>query len=160
LSDSYFRKTLIEKARKSGRKIHIPSGAIMGLDNLKVGQISRINSVLLKTTKSPKSLGMQVATRTLVFNGKANECIKQFPKNINVSVALALAVDHDVDVELWADPEVDRNIHDIHVLGEFGEVSIRVVNQPSPDNPATSYLAALSVLSLLKNLDNPLVIGS
>ena len=77
-----------------------------------------------------------------------------------MSVALALAVDHDVDVELWADPEVDRNIHDIHVLGEFGEVSIRVVNQPSPDNPATSYLAALSVLSLLKNLDNPLVIGS
>ena len=160
LSDSYFRKTLIEKARKSGRKIHIPSGAIMGLDNLKVGQISRIDSVLLKTTKSPQSLGMQVATRTLVFNGKANECIKQFPKNINVSVALALAVDHDVDVELWADPEVDRNIHDIHVFGEFGEVSIRVVNQPSPDNPATSYLAALSVLSLLKNLDNPLVIGS
>ena len=92
----------------------------MGLDNLKVGQISRINSVLLKTTKSPKSLGMQVATRTLVFNGKANECIKQFPKNINVSVALALAVDHDVDVGSGRDLQVDRNIHDIHVLGEFG----------------------------------------
>ncbi|HWQ64203.1 MAG TPA: aspartate dehydrogenase, partial [Methanospirillum sp.] len=33
-------------------------------------------------------------------------------------------------------------------------------NLPSPDNPATSYLAALSVLSLLKNIDNPLVIGA
>ncbi|ABD42058.1 aspartate dehydrogenase [Methanospirillum hungatei JF-1] len=160
LSDTNFRKILLDVARSQGKKIHIPSGAIMGLDNLKVGGISRIDSVLLRTTKSPASLGMQVSHRTLAFRGKANECIKQFPKNINVSVALALAVHHDVDVELWADPEVDRNIHDIFVSGEFGEASIRVVNHPSPDNPATSYLAALSVLSLLKNLDSPLVIGS
>ncbi len=160
LSDSSFRNTLLDVARAKGKKIHIPSGAIMGLDNLKVGQISRIDSVLLRTTKSPESLGMQVSTRTLAFRGKANECIKQFPKNINVSVALSLAVNHDVEVELWADPDVDRNIHDIEVSGEFGEASIRIVNHPSPDNPATSYLAALSVLSLLKNLDSPLVIGS
>ena len=160
LSDAYFRNALLQKARESNKKIHIPSGAIMGLDNLKVGQISRIDSVLLRTTKSPESLNMQVTTRTLAFRGKANECIKQFPKNINVSVAISLAADHEVDVELWADPDVDRNIHDIVVTGEFGEASIRVVNHPSPDNPSTSYLAALSVLSLLKNLDNPLVIGS
>ena len=160
MSDSSFRNTLLDVARAKGKKIHIPSGAIMGLDNLKVGRISRIDSVLLRTTKSPESLGMQVSHRTLAFRGKANECIKQFPKNINVSVALSLAVNHDVEVELWADPDVDRNIHDIEVSGEFGEASIRIVNHPSPDNPATSYLAALSVLSLLKNLDSPLVIGS
>ena len=160
LSDTYFRKSLLDKAQEHGRKIHIPSGAIMGLDNLKVGQISKIDSVLLRTTKSPESLNMQVTERTLAFRGKANECIKQFPKNINVSVAIAIATGCDVDVELWADPEVDRNIHDIFVTGEFGEANIRVINHPSPDNPATSYLAALSVLSLLKNLDNPLVIGS
>ena len=160
LSDSSFRNTLLDVARAKGKKIHIPSGAIMGLDNLKVGRISRIDSVLLRTTKSPESLGMQVSHRTLAFRGKANECIKQFPKNINVSVALSLAVNHDVEVELWADPDVDRNIHDIEVSGEFGEASIRIVNHPSPDNPATSYLAALSVLSLLKNLDSPLVTGS
>jgi aspartate dehydrogenase len=91
LSDSAFRTRLVDQARACRRKIHIPSGAIMGLDNLKVGQISRIDSIVLRTTKSPESLGMQVTTRTLAFRGKANECIKQFPKNINVSVALALA---------------------------------------------------------------------
>lgn len=160
LSDATFRETLIEKARENHRKIRIPSGAIMGLDNLKIGQISRIDSVMLRTTKSPESLGMKVNNRTLVFRGKANECIKQFPKNINVSVALALATGNDVDVELWADPDVDRNIHEILVSGEFGQADIKVVNQPSPDNPSTSYLAALSVLSLLKNLENPLVIGT
>ncbi len=51
-------------------------------------------------------------------------------------------------------------MHEIFFEGEFGEAYIRVRNVPSPDNPATSYLAALSILSLLKNLDNPLVIGA
>lgn len=160
LADKAFREHLIEVAKENRRKIHIPSGAIMGLDNLKVGQISIIESILLRTTKSPESLGMDVKTKTLAFRGKANECVKQFPKNINVSVAIALASTHEVDVELWADPAVDKNIHEIFVKGEFGDIYTKITNLPSPDNPATSYLAALSVLSLLKNIDNPLVIGA
>ncbi|MFH0966158.1 MAG: aspartate dehydrogenase, partial [Methanobacteriota archaeon] len=160
LADTPFREHLITVAQENGKKIHIPSGAIMGLDNLKVGQISYIDSILLRTTKSPESLGMTVTSRTLAFKGKANECVKQFPKNINVSVAIALASDHEVDVELWADPAVDKNIHEIFVKGEFGDIYTKITNLPSPDNPATSYLAALSVLSLLKNIDSPLVIGA
>ncbi len=160
LADNAFRTHLISVAQERKHKIHIPSGAIMGLDNLKVGQISQINTILLRTTKSPESLGMSVRTRTLAFKGKANECVKQFPKNINVSVAIALATAHEVQVELWADPSVDKNIHEIFVTGEFGEAYTKITNLPSPDNPATSYLAALSVLSLLKNIDNPLVIGA
>jgi aspartate dehydrogenase len=160
LADSAFREHLLVASQENGRKIHIPSGAIMGLDNLKVGQISYIESILLRTTKNPESLGMTVSSRTLAFKGKAHECVKQFPKNINVSVAIALASTHEVDVELWADPAVDKNIHEIFVKGEFGDIYTRITNLPSPDNPATSYLAALSVLSLLKNIDSPLVIGA
>ncbi len=160
LSDRNFREKVLALAKTHKRKIHIPSGAIIGLDNLKIGQISKIDRVLLRTTKSPQSLNMDVSERTLAFRGKANECIRQFPKNINVSVAIALATEHEVDVELWADPAVDRNIHEIWVSGEFGEIYTKVNNLPSPDNPSTSYLAALSVLSLLRNLDNPLVIGA
>jgi len=160
LADTPFREHLIAVAQEKKKKIHIPSGAIMGLDNLKVGQISYIESILLRTTKSPESLGMNVTSRTLAFKGKAHECVKQFPKNINVSVAIALASTHEVDVELWADPAVDKNIHEIFVKGEFGDSYTKITNLPSPDNPATSYLAALSVLSLLKNIDSPLVIGA
>lgn len=160
LADKAFREDVLSVAGKMHRRIHIPSGAIMGLDNLKIGQISHIDSILLRTTKSPESLGMDVNTRTLAFMGKAHDCVKQFPKNINVSVAISLAADHDVDVELWADPAVDKNIHEIFVTGEFGESYTRITNLPSPDNPSTSYLAALSVLSLLKNIENPLVIGA
>ena len=46
LADTAFRMHLIEAARERKGRIHIPSGAIIGLDNLKVGQISHIESIL------------------------------------------------------------------------------------------------------------------
>jgi aspartate dehydrogenase len=160
LSDPSFRNELVSVAGSEGRRIYIPSGAICGLDNLKVGRISPVSRLLLRTTKSPSSLGIPAGERTLIFKGKANECIKEFPKNVNVSVALSLACGRDADVELFVDPRVERNVHEIFAEGDFGDIYIRVSNLPSPDNPATSYLAALSILSLLNQMDDPLVIGA
>jgi aspartate dehydrogenase len=160
LADPVFRSDLISVARRQKKKVHIPSGAITGLDNIKVGQIAPISKLLLRTTKSPASLGIPASERMLIFKGKANECIKEFPRNVNVSVALSLAAGREVDVELYVDPAVERNIHEIFVEGVFGDIYIRVNNLPSPDNPATSYLAALSILSLLNNLEDPLVVGT
>jgi aspartate dehydrogenase len=160
LADSSFREKICDIARAHNRKIHIPSGAIMGLDNLKVGSISELHSVTLRTTKPPSSLGLTTETRTLLFSGNADECVKHYPKNANVSIALELAVDHDVYVELWVDPAVSHNTHEIIVSGEFGEVYSKITNFPSPNNPATRYLAALSILALLKAYDEPLVIGT
>jgi aspartate dehydrogenase len=160
LSDKDFRERLAATAAERRRRIYVPSGAIFGLDNLKIGQISAISKLVLKTTKSPESLGITAERKTLIFRGKANECIKEFPRNVNVSVALSLAAGQDADVELWVDPAVDRNIHEITIEGDFGNAYIRVRNLPSPDNPATSYLAALSILTLLKNLDSPMKIGT
>jgi len=58
------------------------------------------------------------------------------------------------------DPTVDRNVHELFIEGAFGETYIRVTNVPSLDNPETSYLAALSILSLLDDLDNPIAVGT
>lgn len=160
LSDVSFCDSLVSIAREIGKKIYIPSGAVMGLDNIKVGQISGISNFLLRTTKSPASLRIESTERKMIFSGKANECIRNYPKNVNVSEALTLAAGREVDVELWVDPDEDRNTHEIFIEGEFGDAYIRVRNVPSPDNPSTSYLAALSILTLLHNLDNPLVIGT
>ncbi len=160
LADEEFQERLVETARRANRRIRVPSGAIIGLDNLKIGRISPLRTLLLRTTKPPESLGISSAERKEVFKGMAHDCIKQYPKNINVAVALGLAAGKDADVELLADPDVDRNIHEIFAEGEFGDIYIRVRNVPSPDNPATSYMAALSILTLLKNLENPLVVGT
>ncbi|WP_319378141.1 aspartate dehydrogenase [uncultured Methanocorpusculum sp.] len=160
LADISFREELIQTAREMKKKIHIPSGAIMGLDNIRVGQISSTDKFVLRTTKNPKSLSRDAEEKTCIFTGKAYDCVHQYPKNTNVAESLSIACGRVVDVELWMDPNEDRNMHEIFFEGEFGEAYIRVRNVPSPDNPATSYLAALSILSLLKNLDNPLVIGA
>ena len=119
-----------------------------------------IDRLVLRTTKSPASLGLQVSERTLVFKGRAEECVKAYPKNVNVSAALALAAGREVEVELWADPAVNRNIHEISAEGPFGDAYLRIRNVPSPDNPATSYLAALSILVLLRDLGEPIVVGT
>jgi len=160
LTDPGFRNLIRAKARENGRKVHIPSGAIFGLDNLKIGRISTLRKLLLRTTKSPAALGIEADERRQIFAGKANECIKSFPKNVNVSVAMSLAAGMDADVELFVDPAVDQNVHELFIEGDFGETYVRVTNMPSPDNPATSYLAALSVLSLLEKMDDPIVVGT
>ena len=138
LADEEFREHLVEIAREVGKKIRSPSCAIVGLDNLKIGQISPPSLLLLRTTKPPASLGMTAEARTEIFKGLAHECIKQYPKNINVAVALGLAAGQDADVELWVDPAAERNIHEIFAEGDFGDIYIRVRNVPSPDTPATS----------------------
>ncbi|WOF17174.1 aspartate dehydrogenase [Methanoplanus sp. FWC-SCC4] len=160
LAEKEFRDHLISVAEKEGRKIRIPSGAIMGLDNLKIGQISGITKLLLRTTKNPRSLRINTGERVLLFSGRADDCIRQYPKNINVAVALELASGHEVEVELWADPAVDRNMHEIFVEGEFGDFYLKIKNNPCPENPATSYLAALSIITLLNNLEKAIIIGT
>ena len=160
LADPSFLARLRAAAVAARRRVYIPSGAVMGLDNLKVGRIGGIDRLVLRTTKNPASLGLALTERTLVFKGQANECIKAFPKNINVSVAIALAAGREVEVELFADPAVDRNIHELTAEGAFGDAYIRIRNVPSPDNPATSYLAALSILVLLRDLAEPIVVGT
>jgi aspartate dehydrogenase len=160
LAEPAFRDRLSAVARRRGRTIRIPSGALFGLDNAKIGRISGIDELLLRTTKSPASLQVEVTQRTLLFRGPARECIREYPKNVNVAVALSLAAGREATVELWADPAARQNTHEVLIRGDFGQAELRVANLPSPDNPATSYLAALSVLSLLHDLDNPLVVGT
>ena len=160
LADLPFRRNLHRLAIANGKHIRIPSGALFGLDNLKIGQLSQLDRITLRTTKNPLSFASDIREKTLLFQGNAKDCIERYPRNVNVAVALSLASGQEVVVELWADPDCRQNTHEVIVMGEFGEASILVKNVPSPDNPATSYLAALSVLTLLKNLSSPFIIGT
>jgi aspartate dehydrogenase len=161
LLDRAFHDEVCTRARGAGRKVYVPSGAVFGLDNLKVARVSPLERLVLRTTKPPRALGLPAdAPRRCLFRGPAAEAVRQFPKNINVSAALGLAAGVEPEVELWADPAASSNRHEIEASGAFGSVAIRTDNLPSPDNPATSYLAALSVLTLLKDLDEPLQVGT
>lgn len=160
LADEQLRSRLIETAKQYNCTIRVPSGALFGLDNIKIGRISGFRKLVLRTTKPPAVLGVQTDSRQCLFTGPARECIRRYPKNVNVAVALSLAAGQEAMVELWADPALKQNHHEILVTGEFGKGEIKISNLPSPENPATSYLAALSLITLLNDLGNVLQIGT
>jgi predicted dinucleotide-utilizing enzyme len=140
--------------------MHIPSGAIFGLDNAGIGRVGGLKKVTMRMVKPPRSLHVKSDKRQCLFQGTAFECIKKFPKNANAAVSLSLAAGMDAAVEIWADPQSTTIRHDIIMEGTFGSVTIAIDNCLSPNNPSTSYLAVLSICSLLQSLHRPLTIGS
>jgi aspartate dehydrogenase len=162
LLDDELRESMLVVARKTGCRIIVPSGAIGGLDLLKSASVGDIQEVVLTTTKNPASLDEvgDLGKRKVVFEGNADEAIEQFPKNINVAAAISLASGAKLRVRIVADPRVSTNTHEIKAKGAFGEMVLRVSNVPSPDNPKTSYLAALSVIRTIQGLGEALVIGT
>jgi len=161
LLDEEFRTRLVSAAKAQGSRIVVPSGAIGGLDVLKAAAIGGLQSVVITTTKNPKSLGGgRVTGKTVVFEGSVRDAVRLFPKNINVAASVAIASGADVKVRIVADPAAETNTHEIVARGAFGEMKIMVSNVPSPDNPKTSYLAALSVMRSIQGMGEVLSLGA
>jgi len=172
LVDSQLLGEISRVAKENGRKVYIPSGAIAGLDGVKASTLGRIKSVILTTRKPVEGLkdnpyfmektGGRVEKPTLIYEGSAAEACKLFPANVNVAATLGLAgigAEKTV-VRVMADPTISQNIHEIEVRGEFGKLRVQVENVPSEENPKTSFLAALSAIAMLKQLTEPLIIGT
>jgi aspartate dehydrogenase len=135
------------------RRVHVPSGAIGGLDALSAAVLAGVDEVVLTTRKNPKSLDVNFAAETVVYEGDAEEAARRFPREMNVAATLALTVKPTrVRVRVVSDPLVHRNTHEISVKWRFGEMFLRFANDPHPDNPRTSALAAWSAIRLLQML--------
>ena len=96
-----------------------------------------------------------------IFRGSPREAATGFPANLNVAVALALAgIGPDRTVlEIWADPSLSRNSHQIEVDSDSASFSMTIDNIPT-ENPKTGRITALSVISYLRKLNAPLRVGS
>ena len=157
--DSEFYYELEEIAKANNAKVHLPSGAIVGLDGIKAVAKFGLKEVNLVTRKSPKSLGKDIDKEEILFEGKASEAVKEFPLNINVAATISLACQRDIDVKIIVDPNVDRNVHEITAKGDFGEFKTTTMNYPCEANPKTSMLAALSAIRLLKSFNETISVG-
>ena len=84
-----------------------------------------------------------------------------YPKNVNVAAALSLAGIGfaRTKVRVVADPHAERNVHRIEAKGTFGDLSVELKLHPSPTNPKTTYLAALSLVRLIKGLSSKVRVG-
>jgi aspartate dehydrogenase len=134
-------------------RVHVPAGAIGGLDALSSVALAGIEEVNLTSRKNPKAFGKENLEEMVVYEGLADEAAKLFPREMNVAATLALTVKPaKVKVKVLSDPKVKRNTHEIQVKWRFGEMFLRFANDPHPENPHTSALAAWSAIKLLQSL--------
>ena len=165
---------LVEAARTTGAQIVVPSGAVMGLDAVRAAAENGIGSVTMITRKPPGGLagapyladhgidvdGLDAPLK--VFEGSAREGARGFPANVNVAAALGLAGigPERTRIEIWADPGVARNTHEIRLEAETLRFHLRIENVPSRENPRTGRSVAPSVIAALRRFVAPLVVGT
>lgn len=157
LADKSLAADLEQAAESGGARLILVSGAIGGLDAMRSARAAGLDEVLYVGRKPPQAWAGtpaeeefdldQIKVPTTIFRGTAAQASIRFPKNANVTAAVALSGVgfDDTQVELIADPTVGKNVHEVNAKGAFGELSIRLINNPLPDNVKTSWLAALSI---------------
>lgn len=157
LADGDFYTTLQAAAARGGSRLILVSGAVGGLDALEAARLGGLDTVCYRAIK-PVFAWRGTHAETLVnldsiasaqsfFRGTAREAAMKFPQNSNVAAAIALAGIgfEQTEVELVADPQSQRNIHEIAFDGADGRCRFEIAGNPSPDNPKTSMLTAHSV---------------
>lgn len=163
----------IRLAESAGARIHVPSGAIAGLDGVKGARVGAITSVTMETRKPPRGLAgapwivrqkidlEALREETLMFEGPATDACRAFPANVNVLAALSLAGigPEKTRTRIYAVPGLERNTHRVAVEGEFGRLRIEIENVPS-ENPRTGKLSYLSTIALLRDLGATLRVGT
>ena len=164
---------LIERAKATGARIIVPTGALIGFDAVRGAAEGTIHSVDMVTRKPPAGLegaphlvanniSVKGLTEPLkVFDGSARDGAKGFPANVNVAAALSLAgIGPDrTRLQIWADPTVTRNTHTITVDADTVRFTMTIENVPS-DNPRTGKSVAPSTIAALRGLVSELKIGS
>ncbi|MEE2746314.1 MAG: aspartate dehydrogenase [Pseudomonadota bacterium] len=162
-SDPKLFKRLQESSRKGDSQLSIIPGSIGGLDALSAARSDGLEKVDYLSRKPPLSWVDTPAEKlfdlatideeVIIFNGDARRASKLYPKNANVASSIALAgIGFDkTQVILMADPKAKGNVHHIRATGKFGELDIRIVGSPMPQNPKTSALTALSAIREIRN---------
>ena len=163
LADAELYSELDQAAAAGNAKLYIVSGAIGALDCLRAARIGNLQSVTYTGRKPPKAwkgspaedkldLENLAGDAQVHFEGTARVAATQYPENANVAAAVALAGAgfDDTQVRLIADPNVDRNIHEVVATGDFGRFSFEIRGNAVPGNPKSSAIAAMSVVSRLE----------
>eukprot|EP01084_Bolivina_argentea_P063108 115270_1 len=153
--------------KQCNNRILIPSGAVLGIDGIGSHFMSNtLKSVVIKTTKNPKSLPKEYEhssnDKKCIFNGSVAEAIKLFPANVNVSVIISMAGIgiEKTKIEIWSDNNIERNTHEIVMESECGANTIIVQGIPSEDNKSTGKITPYSVINILHKIASNVVVGS
>jgi aspartate dehydrogenase len=161
---------LVDLARARGRQVLIPAGAVGGMDALSAAARLELRAVTHEISKPPVAWAgtgaealcdlAHLTQAQCFYEGTAGDAAEAFPQNANVAAMTALAGVGfaRTRVRLIADPGLAMNRHRIQAEGDFGRMEITLDNRPLAGNPKSSELTALSLVRLIENRANPLVI--
>lgn len=165
---------LMKLANTNKARLYVPSGAICGIDGVKAANLGKIKRAILTTYKNPQAFkGVKyieekgfklesISQETVLFEGLAKEAVKFFPQNINVAAVLSLAGigENLTKVKIVASPGLKKNVHEIRIESDAGNIITRTENVLHPDNPKTSFLAVLSAVANLKQILSAVKVGT
>ena len=162
-ADPVLLASMIKAAEQSGTSLRVQPGALAGIDALASARAMGIETVEHRIVKPPGAWRGtpaqeiieldQIGDTTIIHQSNATEAADRFPKNANVAMTTALAGigAERTQITMIADPNSTTNRHEIDAAGAFGQLSISIANNPLPDNPKTSAMAALNLARVLAN---------
>ncbi|AFT90294.1 aspartate dehydrogenase [Paraburkholderia phenoliruptrix] len=163
LADAGVRSALSSSAVVGGSRLIPIAGAVGGIDALAAAARSGLTEVMYTGRKPPRAWRGTAAEQEfdldalmspqVIFTGTAEEAALKYPANANVAATIAI---HGLGFEktavtLIADPTIRLNCHEIYAKSRSGELRVNMSNEPSPENPRTSWLAALSLQQTVIN---------
>jgi aspartate dehydrogenase len=169
-ADTGVLDSLRAAAERNHAQVQIQPGALAGVDALAAARHMGIDAVQHRIIKPPRAWQGTpaedlcdldgLAEPVSFFKGNAAETAAAFPKNANVAMTTALAgIGPDATaITLVADPTATTNRHEITAYGPFGRLDVGVSNNPLPENPKTSAMAALSLVRAIENRITPIAI--
>jgi aspartate dehydrogenase len=127
-ADEELPQRLLETARRSGTRLFIPHGAVVGLENLFEGR-DLWEEVTIVMKKNPKNLDFSAAPQftpakitqaTVLYDGPTRAVCPLFPRNVNTHATVALAgigFDRTHSV-LVADPSLEVSVIELAARGK------------------------------------------
>jgi aspartate dehydrogenase len=162
LADDAFHAHLKHLCSQHQARLILPSGAIGGLDYIRMMATTPPIKVRYTSRKPPSAwrdelaarglAGETVASEVVLFEGPARKAATLFPKNLNVAATVAIAgIGMDqTSVRVIVDPTVQANSHEVEIEGPLGQASFTFVNVSSQENPKTSRITAVSLHHTVK----------
>lgn len=161
--DPLLSEQIFRTAQRGEGRVLIPSGAIGGLDYLAALKESGHEITLAYQARKPlatwsnelRAQGVDPDTLTepyVIFQGSAQQAIERFSTRLNVAATLALvgAGMQKTLVQVVVDPDIAANEHHVKVTSSLGQMSIKLVNEPSPAGTGTSWIVAQSIIAAVQ----------
>ena len=151
LADANVEASLREAATRSGRRLFIPHGALIGLDNL-VETRDEWTDVTITFRKHPDNVDFaasgidrsQIRERRVLYDGPVRGIASLFPRNVNTMATCALAtvgLDRCRAV-LEVDPDLDVAVAEVRAVAKDGSIHESKKQQKMQGVSGTEMLAS------------------